>query len=76
MCIHMFVHHVFIACGGKKRMLDSLELELQTVVSRYWELNPIPLEDQTVLLTYRPSFQALPNFLDRFHSSGWPCELL
>ena len=38
------------AHGGQKRVLDPIELELQTVVS-WWDSNPDPLEEQLVLLT-------------------------
>lgn len=33
----MSVYHV-CACGGQKRVLDALELEIQIVVSHEWEL--------------------------------------
>jgi hypothetical protein len=40
---------------------DSLELELETVVSchvEYWESNLGPLEEQSVLLTTEPFLQS------------------
>jgi hypothetical protein len=43
------------------RMSDTLELELQSIVSCHvgdWELNPGPLEEQPVLLTPEPYFQS------------------
>ena len=47
-------------------MLDPLELELQAAVTplhECWELNPSPLEEQTVLLTTAPSLQPCPSVL-------------
>jgi len=40
---------LFSACGGQKRMLDPLELELRTVASGCWELNTILVEQKPVL---------------------------
>lgn len=41
-----------------KRVLSSLEVELETVVSHHmlaWEANPDPLQEQPVLLTAEPT---------------------
>lgn len=51
-----------VACGGQKRELDPLELELHEVVSRYvdagnWTLDP--LEEHPLLLITEP-FLKLP----------------
>jgi hypothetical protein len=32
-CVYVYVPWVYVACGGQKRILGPLELELQTVVS-------------------------------------------
>lgn len=54
------VPHRCSACRGQKRVLDSLELELEMIVSLHvWESNLGPLEDQLVLLNFEPSFQFL-----------------
>lgn len=38
------MHSKTVECGGKKRSLDTLELELLVVVNcEYWELNSGPL---------------------------------
>lgn len=49
-CVCMSVH---VACRGQRRLLDSLELELQVVRSCYWfwEPHPGPLQQQPVLLS-------------------------
>lgn len=57
----MFMYYVYSWCPseakGQKRVLDLLELKLQTVVSRMWcwKSNPDPLEEQPVLLVIEPS---------------------
>lgn len=51
----MNVRHVYVgACIVQKRAWDSLELELQEVVS-HLELNPGPLREQTAFLTAEPT---------------------
>ena len=46
------------ACGGQKKEVSLLELELQTVVNcGCWELNPDPLEEKLFLLMPEPSLQ-------------------
>ena len=48
------------ACGDQKRVSDSLELELQMVVSclsRSWESNLSLMKEHPVLLTTEPHFQ-------------------
>lgn len=55
-----FVYHLCAWClGGRERLCDPLELQLQTVVSHYVVLGIEPLEEQQVLLTPGPSLQAL-----------------
>ena len=63
-------------CIGVK-VSDPLELELQTVVSchvGYWELNPYPLEEQSMQLTTEPS--SLQSSATRFYlvscALTWP----
>ncbi|KAM7328484.1 hypothetical protein ACRRTK_012576 [Alexandromys fortis] len=54
----------FILCAIGMKVSDSLELELQTVVSCHvgaWELNLGPLGEQSVLLTTEPSLQ-IPSY--------------
>ena len=58
--MYVSASHVYRAQRGQRRALDTLELELQ-VVGSYdvgWELNPGPLEEQSVLLTVEPSLQS------------------
>lgn len=53
-CLHVcmwYVHHmcnISGACGGQKRVLDALELELWVVMNHMWcwEPNPGPVQKQ------------------------------
>lgn len=56
----MSMHHVMcLDPGGQKRILESLQLELQIVVSLHVILGikPSPEEEQQVLLTTEPPLQ-------------------
>lgn len=57
-CLHanMCTAFVFGACEGQRRVPDSLNLELGTVVCGYWEPNPGPLQEQQMLLIASPLF--------------------
>lgn len=65
----------------QRRVLDCLELELlQEVVSHHvgWELNLVPLEEQSVLLTAVPSpRQARVLFLGkhRIRNTSYPIQM-
>lgn len=54
-CVSM--HRMSAVCRDKKRVSDTLGLELQMIVSRHEMLgmNLCPLEEQPVLLTAKPS---------------------
>lgn len=56
-CMHIYVPHDLSACGVQKRALDSLEKELQMVVSYHMGTRNgfSPLEDQPMLLIAEPS---------------------
>lgn len=60
-CMCVCATHVCSACGGQKRALDPLELELGgcKLSCVCWQLNPDPLEKQFVLLTTETSLQSL-----------------
>lgn len=55
--MHIYVPHELSACGVQKRALDSLEKELQMVVSYHMGTRNgfSPLEDQPMLLIAEPS---------------------
>lgn len=57
--MHLFLFYVYWCLAGMyvMRVSDSLELELEPVVSTvcgHWEMNPSPLEEQAVLLATEP----------------------
>lgn len=55
---------------GQKRALDVLEVELQVVVTKVWELNSGPLEGQPVLLAAKPTFQQEQSMHSLMHSTN------
>lgn len=57
---YMHVPHVCSACGGQKRVLDPLELQLQMIVGCYWVLETWPSALATNVPTAEPSLQAHP----------------
>ena len=66
----MFGHHVCVWYpGGQKKILESLELELQRAVSLHVILGiePSPVEEQQVLLTTEPSLQSSTSDLFNKH---------
>lgn len=62
-CVWVFHLHVCLCTpwcstqGGQRRVLDSLERELQTVVSHHAGTEPASLQQQPVLLVAQPSLQ-------------------
>lgn len=55
-----FTTFIPAACGGQRRELDTLDLELQTVVKSCgsWKLDLGPLEKQAMPLPAEPLLQA------------------
>lgn len=55
-----FTTFIPAACGGQRRELDTLDLELQTVVKSCgsWKLDLGPLEEQAMPLPAEPPLQA------------------
>lgn len=57
-CMSVCHVHVTPVCGDQKRASDSLELKLQMFVSflcGFWDSNPGPLKEPSVLLTAKLS---------------------
>lgn len=68
-CVHkhvfvylcVYVHHMYAgASGGRKTVIDTLELELQTIWVLGTEL--CPLQAQPIILTPESSLQSLIDF--------------
>jgi hypothetical protein len=49
--MYVCVLHAWNFWGKSEEGINSLQLELETIVNHHVELNPSPLEKQSVLLT-------------------------
>lgn len=69
-CLYVWLYiSTLCACNphGGQKASDTLNLQLQTVVSQlhgYWELNVAPLEEPPVYLPTKPPFQPTPSALN------------